>query len=101
MHLDGTRQHALDTIPAETGFNPRWSPDGSKMGLLRYDGSERARMDPALPMPADWPLLQVVVVDVATGTVTDVGPRVARRLQPGVVDAGRDRAADQPYDDGP
>ncbi len=46
------------------------------LALIRYDPSERANLDPALGQPSDLPLLEVIVIDVATGTVNDVGPRV-------------------------
>jgi hypothetical protein len=52
------------------------------MALLRYDGSSRATFDPVRGRPADLPLLDVVVVDLTTGTVTTVGPRVAADFNP-------------------
>ena len=77
MDPDGNNQRALPGSSPGSGFNPRWSPDGSLLALLRYDPSERANLDPALAQPSDPPLLEVVVVDLATGAVKDVGPRVA------------------------
>jgi Tol biopolymer transport system component len=82
MDLDGGHQAPLDPVPADAGFAPRWSPDGSMMALLRYDGSSRATFDPVRGRPADLPLLDVVVVDLTTGTVTTVGPRVAADFNP-------------------
>ena len=81
MAADGTEQHRLAAIPPDIGFNPRWSPDGSKIAVLQYDPSERAVFDPAV-QPADLPLLKVVVVDPATGATTTVGPRVASFYNP-------------------
>lgn len=82
MDLDGGHQAPLDTVPADTGFSPRWSPDGSMMALLRYDPSVRATFDVQSGRPVDLPLLDVVVVDLTTGTVTAVGPRVAADFNP-------------------
>ncbi len=82
MAADGTQQHRLAAIPSNIGFNPRWSPDGSKIAVLQYDASRRALFDPAIRRPSDLPLLQVVVVDVATGDATTVGPRVASFFNP-------------------
>ena len=70
------------TIPLDAGLNPRWSPDGRKVALLQYDPSERARMEPSLKLPADLPLLKVIVVDTTSGRVTDVGMRVASDVNP-------------------
>ena len=39
MNQDGSDQRRLAAVPAHTGFNPRWSPDGTMLALLRYDGS--------------------------------------------------------------
>ena len=82
MDQRGGNQERLAAVPSETGFNPRWSPDGTMMALLRYDPTERASFDPRLGRPADLPLLEVVVVDLATGDVTTVGPRVAADFNP-------------------
>ena len=77
MDQDGSDQHRLSAVPANTGFNPRWSPDGTMLALLRYG-------DPGKPTFTTWPLrladpplLQVVVVKLATGRVIRVGPSVA------------------------
>jgi dipeptidyl aminopeptidase/acylaminoacyl peptidase len=82
MDLDGGHQAPLDAVPAGLGFTPRWSPDGSMLALLRYDPSERATFDLRRGRPADLPLLDVVVVDLDTGAVTAVGPRVAADFNP-------------------
>ena len=80
MALDGADQERLDTAPS--GFGPRWSPDGTRLAMLRYDPSERAQLPSELGHGTDLPLLEVLVVDVATGEVTFVGPRVATDLNP-------------------
>ena len=82
MDQRGTNQRRLKAVPSGTGFNPRWSPDGTMMALLRYDPTERASFDYRRGRPADLPLLEVVVVDLATGKVTKVGPRVAADFNP-------------------
>jgi Tol biopolymer transport system component len=76
MGIDGSGQSRLGI---DIGFTPRWSPDGSKIALLRYDPSERTRDEPELPSPS-LPLLAVVVVDLTSGEVTDIGVRVATDL---------------------
>ena len=54
MAADGTGQHRLATIPSDIGFNPRWSPDGSKIAVLQDDASKRALFDPAILEPPTW-----------------------------------------------
>jgi Tol biopolymer transport system component len=80
MRIDGTEQLRVET--AASGFAPRWSPDGTRLALLRYDPSGRAAMPTELGRGTDLPLLHVVVVDVTTGDVSFVGPRVATDLNP-------------------
>lgn len=82
MAADGSGQIRFTTIPIAAGFSPRWSPDGSRIALLRYDASERARMPGELKLPVDLPLLEVIVVDVVSGAVTDVGVRVPSDVNP-------------------
>jgi dipeptidyl aminopeptidase/acylaminoacyl peptidase len=82
MDQSGGTQERLKIVPSDAGFNPRWSPDGTMMALLRYDPSERAFFDRRPGRPSDLPLLEVVVVDLATGNVTTVGPRVAADFNP-------------------
>ena len=85
MAADGTDQRRLAAIPLDTGFNPRWSPDGSRIALLQYDPTDpngHPDMDPALGWPPELPLLQVVVADPVTGEVTTAGPRVASFYNP-------------------
>jgi Tol biopolymer transport system component len=82
MTQTGQDQQPLARVPAELGFNPRWSPDGSKIAVLVYDPSERAHMDLRLRLPGSLPLLKVFVVDLASGTVSEVGPRVPSDVNP-------------------
>jgi Tol biopolymer transport system component len=82
MALDGSDQRRLTIVPSGLGFNPRWSPDRSKIALLEYDPRERARLDLSMQLPVDHPLLKVVVVDLSTGAMTDVGPRVPNDVNP-------------------
>ncbi len=101
MAADGTGQHRLAAIPSDFGFNPRWSPDGSKIAVLQYDASKRALFDPAIRQDADLALLRVVVVDVATGDATTVGPRVASFLNPVSWTPDGTALLINRYDDGP
>ena len=101
MAADGTKQHRLAAIPPNIGFNPRWSPDGSKIAVLQYDGSKRALFDPAIRQDADLALLRVVVVDVATGDTTTVGPRVASFFNPVSWTPDGTALLINRYDDGP
>ena len=61
MDQDGSDQHRLTAVPDDAGFNPRWSPDGTMLALLRYDDSGRARFTPRPLRGEDLPLMQVVV----------------------------------------
>ena len=101
MAADGTGQHRLTAIPSGIGFNPRWSPDGSKIAVLQYDASKRAVFDPAIRQPAETALLRVVVVDVATGEATTVGPRVASFFNPVSWTPDGTALLINRYDDGP
>jgi Tol biopolymer transport system component len=78
MRLDGSEQQRLTEVPEELGFNPRWSPDGTKMAVLRYDPSERTTAGRMVSLP----LLEVVVVDLSTGELTGTGMRVASDVNP-------------------
>jgi Tol biopolymer transport system component len=78
MDQRGNGRHPLEAVPSGIGFDP----DGTKMALLRYDSSGRATFDPQPGRQTDLPLLQVVVVDLATGEVATVGPRVASDVNP-------------------
>jgi hypothetical protein len=101
MAADGTGQQRLAAIPSDIGFNPRWSPDGSKIAVLQYDSSKRARFDPSIRQPADLALLRVVVVDVATGDATTLGPRVASFFNPVSWTPDGTALLINRYDDGP
>jgi Tol biopolymer transport system component len=80
MNLDGTDQRDLDV--AQDAFNPRWSPDGTRLAILEYDPRERARLPVDLERGVDNALLRVLVADVATGNVSNVGMRVVSDLNP-------------------
>jgi Tol biopolymer transport system component len=51
---------------------PTWSPDGAHIAFLSYDPSDRS-LD-------DRPLLRVLVLDLATEKITDIGMRVESDL---------------------
>jgi hypothetical protein len=75
-----TSQRDGASLVMPEGWNPRWSPDGSKLALLTYDSRKRTTFDyPASGLPSNFPLMQVAVVDLTTG---DVGPRVAAFWNP-------------------
>jgi Tol biopolymer transport system component len=82
MDRQGGNQERLKAVPGETGFNPRWSPDGSMMALLRFDPASVVYISDLHGRPEGMPTLEVVVVDLATGEVTTVGPRVAADFNP-------------------
>ena len=82
MDSDGSNQHPLKKVPLDVGFNPRWSPDGRRLALLQYDPSQRAAFESSLNLPTDLPLLKVIVVNVGSGAVTQVGPRVPSDINP-------------------
>ena len=82
MDQDGGNPERLAAVPSETGFNPRWSPDGSMVALLRYDPTAFVFISDLPGRPTGLPALEVVVVDLATGEVTVVGPRVAADFNP-------------------
>jgi hypothetical protein len=71
MNSDGSNSHPIPGRPG--GFSPRWSPDGSRITFLNYDGSWRAAMDLGGATTQDWPVLTVKIVDVKTGDLHDVG----------------------------
>ena len=80
MSLDGTRQTQLENVPG--AFNPRWSPDGTKLAMLRYDPSERAAFPATYGLGSSYPLLEVIVLDLASHEITVIGPRVASDVNP-------------------
>jgi Tol biopolymer transport system component len=81
MTLSGKQQRQLGAVPGGLGFNPRWSPDGKQMAVHVYDPSERATFLRAGSIE-DGPLLKVVIVDLATGKVSEVGARVVSDNNP-------------------
>ena len=98
MELDGANQRQLESAPAS--FTPRWSPDGSRLAILEYDGSERADMPPELGHGTDGPLLRVLVLDIATGTTTNTGQRVVSDLNPAAWTSDGGTLLVNRYDDG-
>jgi Tol biopolymer transport system component len=97
MTLDGAEQTQLLTV--RDTFNPRWSPDGTMLALLRYDPTERARYPLATGL-GDYPLLEVIVVDPTTNDVVVVGPRVASDVNPPSWTADGEALLITRYDDG-
>jgi len=81
MDIDGSHQRQISGFPPDV-FSPRWSPDGRKLALLQYDPSQRAFFESSLNLPPDLPLLKLIVVDVGSGAVTEVGPRVPSDINP-------------------
>jgi hypothetical protein len=79
-NIRSTRGSIASNIP--DGWNPRWSPDGSKLALLVLaDG--RTTEDPTLgAIGGSFPLMWVEVFDLTTGGTTVVGPRVAAFWNP-------------------
>jgi dipeptidyl aminopeptidase/acylaminoacyl peptidase len=82
MALDGTADRMLTPAPPSIGwFNPRWSPDGSKLAVLAYNPGRRASFEPKLGLPTDLPLMDVYVIDIPTGEASYVGQAGASGLQ--------------------
>jgi Tol biopolymer transport system component len=82
MALDGSDQQLLEATAGEGYFTPHWSPDGTKLALLRFDPSERTQAHPELGISEGMALLEVVVLDLATNEITPLGTRVATDLNP-------------------
>lgn len=77
MDADGTHARRV----ADEGFSPRWSPDGTKIAFLVYNPDERyALFDPRSGAVGDFPRLDVKVLTVGTGDVSDLGMSVATDL---------------------
>jgi Tol biopolymer transport system component len=72
MDADGSHVHSV----AE-GFSPRWSPDGSSIALLVYNGVERFQLADPETGGSSWPRLDVKVLSGASGKVKDLGVSVA------------------------
>jgi Tol biopolymer transport system component len=71
INADGTGLRDVFSVRHEP-WAPAWAPDGSTIAFLVFDGSERA-MD-------GGPLLQVRILDLATGTVSRLPVRVESDL---------------------
>ncbi|MFN8620650.1 MAG: hypothetical protein U0869_07915 [Chloroflexota bacterium] len=82
MAPDGSDQRLLLNVDGGPTFNPVWSPDGTRIALLQYDPTGRAPARPDLGRSISYPLLKVLIVDVATAAVTDTGVRVASDVNP-------------------
>ena len=80
--MDQNGGHSRLLYKGQNVYNPRWSPDGKTIALLRYDPSERVVTDTSIGLAIDQPKMNVVLLDVASGKVTDVGPSVASDLNP-------------------
>jgi len=78
--LRNTGDGAVILMP--DSWNPRMSPDGSKIAVLTFRGDRAAPVDPSLGIPFDLPAMDVVVIDVKTGISSTVGPRVAAFWNP-------------------
>ena len=79
-NVRNTGDGAVISMP--DSWNPRMSPDGSKIAILSFRGDRAAPFDPSLGIPFDLPAMDVVVVDVKTGISSTVGPRVAAFWNP-------------------
>jgi dipeptidyl aminopeptidase/acylaminoacyl peptidase len=82
MGPDGSDPTAVAADTGGRNFSPRWSPDGSMLAVLRYHPGERTVADPDFGITPGLALLDVVVIDPASGEVIDVGPRVATDYNP-------------------
>ena len=69
-------------IAMPDGWNPRWSPDGSKVAVLVYQGARANLGDRSLGIPNGLPAMEIVIVDLKTGATATVGPRVAAFWNP-------------------
>ena len=89
-------------VSVPEGWNPRLSPDGSKLAYLVWQGSARTgAAGTGAGVPSGLPLMEVDVQDLESGQTTVVGPRVAAIWNP--VSWTPDGAAllINRYDDGP
>ena len=74
MNSDGTNLHPLAGSPA--GSSPRLSPDGTTVAFLTFAGGRSTFSDPVDAGPRSLPLGEVVLVDVTSGALTDLGVQV-------------------------
>jgi WD40-like Beta Propeller Repeat len=83
MAPDGSASRRLSMLPGNLGWNPRWSPDGTKLAVLHYDSSSpRAIFEPNPMHPTDLPPMDVIVVDVRSGETTPLDVQVASFFNP-------------------
>lgn len=69
MASDGSHQHML---VKRGGFTPRWSPDGTKIAMTYFVRRWRPTVQFGEDLNSAAPLVVLAVVDVSTGTVTDL-----------------------------
>jgi dipeptidyl aminopeptidase/acylaminoacyl peptidase len=69
-------------IDLGNAWNPRISPDGSKIAVLSYQGDRATPVDSSLGIPDGIAAMEVVVIERKTGAVTTVGPRVVAFWNP-------------------
>jgi Tol biopolymer transport system component len=97
MAMDGSGARRLESIPADLGWHPRWSPDGTEIALLQYNpNAPRAIFGgPKRPAPlwgtgpgslpihaTNLPPMNVVVVNVESGESTTLDVQVASFYNP-------------------
>jgi Tol biopolymer transport system component len=70
--MDADGSNARELVSLGDSFVPRWSPDGTRIAFATCCELSRAKLDMS-GVIADWPVLSVHIVDVATGGITDVG----------------------------
>jgi WD40-like Beta Propeller Repeat len=81
MGPDGGSKSRLNDVPGGLGWNPRWSPDGTKLALLHYSGRQAAYESNAIH-PTTLAAMDVVIVELDTGEVSTLDARVASFYNP-------------------